>query len=200
MNIANHSKRSMTELPATLFRTTNSREALYNHLKGILWFRSPRYFREPGEDLSADPSEGIGSYKLPNGQICHDLDDDSDVPIIPFFMLSFSEIPLTKFGKYIFEISGLTELEKRVENICSIVKGSHISFQKIEYGKVEQLETDPGPSESWNRKYFSKPREFAGEKEWRLAINFPSQFRIGNNTLELHVRNLQGILNLMQTA
>ena len=47
--------------PPRLYRGI-SEDAIENHLRGVLWFRSPAYFRDT-EGVHADVLEGVGTYE-----------------------------------------------------------------------------------------------------------------------------------------
>ncbi len=167
-----------------------------NHLEGKLWFRSLPYLRNI-EGKGKDVSEGIGSYALPDGRICRNVNDENPTA----FILSFSEQAesLEEYGEYCLEIRNPLELKRRVE--CRLCPGSRVQWRKIQYNKVMdkgnkvmQLETNLSPTESWNRMYYSKPEKFADEKEWRLLIFLPMRFF--NDTLKLHVGNLIDVFDL----
>ena len=180
--------------PPTLFRFVKEKQALDNHFAGKLWFRSPLYFRKI-EGNGKDVSEGIGSYALPDGRICRDVNDDN--PTV--FILSFGEQAesLKGFGEYCLEVRNPLELKRRVES--RLCPGSQVKWKKIKYDKVMdqennviQLETDPSPREDRDLMYCSKPETFAEEKEWRLLISLP--MRLLNHKLKLHVGDLKDVL------
>lgn len=185
----------MIEAPPPLFRSVPDDDTMNSHLSGILWFRSPNYFRDI-EDIRADQLEGVGSYTPSDGTTNRDVSDT--VPIQPTFILSFSEIPLSKYGKYVLKVQNPMELKRRVE--CRLPqKISEVEWRKIRYDKEMRVETDPGPGEGWSRKHYSKPRNYADEREWRLVIRFLHSFPILNQTLKLNFGkgNLVDIFELM---
>lgn len=175
-----------------LFRTVKEDQAIDNHLLGILWFRSPRYFRDI-EGRGRDQLEGVGSYKSPSGVIVNDVGDSA--PIQPTFILSFSEIPLPQYGEYVLKVQNPIELKEYVER--SLPRGiSEVEWRKIRYDKKMSVGSHPSPSEDWIRKHYSKPREYANEREWRLVIRLLHSFPILNKTLKLSVGDLQSLFRL----
>lgn len=183
--------------PPTLFRVVKDYPAVENHLTGKLWFQSLPYFRKI-EDKGKDVSEGIGSYALPNGRICRDVNDKTPTA----FILSFGEQAesLKQFGECCLKVSNPLELKRRVE--CRLCPGSRVEWRKMKYdkvmdrdNKVMRLETNPSPTESWDLMYYSKPETFAQEKEWRLLIFLP--MRLLNDTLKLHVGDLPDVFRLV---
>lgn len=183
--------------PPTLFRVVKDYPAAENHLTGKLLFRSLPSLRN-SEGEGKDVSEGIGSYVLADGRICRDVNDENPTA----FILSFGEQAesVKKFGDYCLEVRNPLELKRRVED--RLCPGSRVEWQKIQYdkvmdkdNKVMQLETNPGPSESWDLMYYSKPETFADEKEWRLLIFLP--MRLLNDTLKLHVGDLPDVFRLV---
>ena len=175
----------------TLYRSVVNEQAMTNHLLGILWFRSLKYFRTL-EGQGSDKLEGIGSYTVGESRQC-DVGDER--PISPVFILSFSEVRLPKFGKFVLELSDPAELRRRVKT--KFPEQSSVEWHKVRYDKTEDLPAVPDLVEDWNRKHYSKPEHFACEKEWRLAIFLPPPFRLLNHTLKSHVGNLQGVFKLM---
>ena len=178
--------------PPTLFRVVKDYPAAENHLTGKLWFRSLPYFRGI-EGVGADSLEGIGTYELPDGRICRDLGDETPGA----FILSFGEQAesLKKFGEFCLKVSNPLELKRRVEE--RLCPGSRVEWGKVQYNKVMQLETNPSSTEDWNRTYCSKPEKFAVEQEWRLVIFLPLPMRLFNDTLKLHVGDLQDVFHLV---
>ena len=178
--------------PPALFRRVNEYPAVENHLAGKLWFRSLPYFRSI-EGERKDILESIGSYALPNGRICRDVNDEASIS----FILSFGEEAesLQKFGEDCLEVRHPLELKRRVE--CRLCPGSRVEWRKITYDKVMQLEANPSPTEDWNRTHYSKPEKFADEKEWRLVIFLP--MRLFNDTLKVHVGALLDVFNLIRS-
>jgi len=183
--------------PPTLFRFVKGNEAVENHLTGKLWFQSLPSLRNI-EGEGQDVSEGIGSYALPDGRRCRDVNDENPTA----FILSFGEQAesVKKFGEYCLEVRNPLELKRRVED--RLCPGSQVEWRKIQYdkemdkdNKVMQLETNPGPTESWDLMYYSKPKAFAQEKEWRLLIFLP--MRLLNDTLKLHVGDLPDVFRLV---
>lgn len=183
--------------PPTLFRFVEGNEAMENHLTGKLWFQSLPSLRNI-EGKGKDVSEGIGSYALPDGRICRDVNDENPTA----FILSFGEQAesVKKFGEYCLEVRNPLELKRRVED--RLCPGSRVEWRKIQYDKVMdkdneviQLETNPGPTESWDLMYYSKPETFAQEKEWRLLIFLP--MRLLNKKLKLHVGDLPDVFRLV---
>lgn len=183
--------------PPTLFRVVKDYPAVENHLTGKLWFRSLPYLRN-SEGEGKDFSEGIGSYTLSDGRTCRDVNDENPTA----FILSFGEQAesLKKFGECCLEVRNPLELKRRVED--RLCPGSQVEWRKIQYdkvmdqdNKVMQLETNPGPTESWDLMYYSKPETFAQEKEWRLLIFLP--MRLLNDTLKLHVGDSPDVFRLV---
>ncbi len=183
--------------PPTLFRCVDKYPAAENHLTGKLWFQSLPHFRNI-KGAGKDVSEGIGSYALPDGRICRDVNDENPTA----FILSFGEQAesVKEFGEYCLEVRNPLELKRRVEE--RLCPGSRVEWQKIKYdkvmdkdNKVMQLETNPSPTESWDLMYYSKPETFADEKEWRLVIFLP--MRLLNETFKLHVGNLMDVFHLV---
>ena len=83
----------MTGIP-TLYRSVEHEADAKDHLRGMLWFRSLKYFREidgPGRDSL----EGAGTYTV-QGMLHREVSDKN--PIFPAFVLCFSEIPLERYG------------------------------------------------------------------------------------------------------
>ena len=60
-----------------------------------------------------------------------------------------------------------------------------------------QLDTNPSPTEDWNRTHYSKPKKFADDKEWRLVIFLP--MRLLNDTLKVHVGDLLDVFDLIRS-
>lgn len=179
----------MRDIPI-LYRCLKDEAAVTNHLKGYLWFRSPNYFRSI-EGQGKDSLEGIGSYIF-NGSVYNDIGDER--PIQPAFLISFSEIVLHDYGRYVLKLENPNELYERVKG--RLPKGSKVYWRKIKYDKTEELDSEPGPSEGWSRKHFSKPSKFESEKEWRLVMFLPMPLRLLNNTLKVSVGKLIGVLSL----
>ena len=153
-----------------------------NHLSGILWFRSPSYFRNV-EDVRKDSLEGVNSYELPDGN-WRSINDE--IPVQPPFILSFSEVPLPKYGKYILKVQNPLELKSRVE--CKLLRDmSRVEWGKVKYDKRMRLEDHPPLSEQRTRAYYSKPEKFADDREWRLIVTFRHSLPILNETLKLHL-------------
>jgi len=162
-----------------------------NHLQGILWFRSLKYFRSvdgPGRDLM----EGVGSYVV-DGMLHRDVADENFV--FPPFIMSYSEVTLPEYGKFVLKLSIPGKLCDQVRD--QLPKGSKVRWHKVRYDKTENLDTVPGPSDDWRRKHYSKPKCFAHEREWRLVIFLPPPLRLLNYTLKLHVGRLRGLLKLI---
>ena len=183
-------KRAGKPEPPTLFRAVKDYPAVKNHLAGKLWFRSLPYFRKV-KGVGTDPLEGIGSYESPDEKICRDLGNENPVA----FIMSFGEQAesLKAFGEYCLEVRHPLELKRRVED--RLCPGSRVEWGKVQYNKVMQLEANPSPAEDRIRTYYSKPEKFADEKEWRLVIFLP--MRLLNDTLELHVGDLQDVFDLV---
>lgn len=179
--------------PPTLFRAVGDDEAVKNHLSGILWFRAPGYFHTV-EGVAADPMEGIGTSRLPDGQIRRDITDDTTIQ--PVFILCFScdENAAKKFGALCLAVRHPTELKRRVEAALPQGNVTSVSWEKVAYGKTMDVAADPSPYADWRRKYCSKPEKFSEEREWRLMIEFRHSFRILNQTLKLHTRRATGNL------
>lgn len=174
----------------TLYRSLKCELAVRNHLQGILWLRSLKFFREI-ERPGWDPMEGIGSYTV-DGLLHGDVADDK--PIFPGFILSFSELRLANFGSFVLELRHPEELRNRI--VSRFPEGTSIEWHRVAYDKRPNLESAPPPSEDWKRKHFAKPKEFADEREWRLVVFLPPPFRLLNDTLKPHVGSLQGIFRL----
>lgn len=174
----------MIETPPTLFRSLQDRDAMQNHWSGILWFRSPRYFRNI-EDGRKDPLEGVSSYQLSAGTHWRSINDE--IPVQPAFILSFSEIPLPKkYGQYVLKVQNPLELKDRVER--RLLQGmSRVEWGKVKYDKRMQLEDHPPLGEDRIRQFFSKPEKFTDDREWRLVITFRHSLPILNETLKLHL-------------
>ena len=180
----------MTDIPI-LYRSVDCEQAMRNHLSGILWFRSLKYFRAI-EKLGHDPMEGLGTYTV-DGRRHHDVADER--PIIPAFIMSYSEVPLLEFGGFVLRLSNPLGLRDRIKN--QFPERSCVRWHEVKYDKKETLNTEPKPSENWDRKHYSKPASFAHEREWRLVIFLPPPLRLLNDTLKPHVGNLQGFFELM---
>ena len=178
--------------PPTLFRAVKDQQAAYNHLDGVLWLRAHAYFRDI-EGPAADPSEGIGTSKLPDGQVNHDITDD--VPVYPAFMLCFSaeKSAAKKFGDSCLKVGNPIKLKKRVE--AALPEGGvvSVSWRKVEYRKTLKVEADPG-ADGLARKYWWKPEKYSNEKEWRLLVEFRGNLRLLNKTLKLHIGRPSGNL------
>ncbi len=179
--------------PPTLFRAVDHEEAWKKHKDGILWFRAPGYFHTIN-GVARDPMEGIGTFRLPDGQLNCDISDHTTIR--PVFILSFSaeKDAVNKFGAHCLKVRDPVSLQKRVE--AALLQGdvTSVSWKKVEYGKTMEVKADPGPCKGWVRKYYSKPEEFSDEREWRLMIEFRHSFRILNKTLKLHTGRLTGHL------
>ena len=175
----------------TLFRAfKEAPEVLNNHLLGRLWFQSLRYFRKH-KGARADILEGIGSHKKPCGGISQDISDKTTIN--PTFILCFGEQAesLQHFGDHYLEVQDPWELKRRVE--MQLPDESRVRWMPIKYDKTWEVKDDLSPFEGWSRKYYSKPKEFADEKEWRLMIWLPPPFQLLNETLKINVRNLEGV-------
>ncbi len=179
----------MTNVPV-LYRALNCEAAVKCHLMGKLWFRSLKYFRGI-EGPGRDPSEGVGSYRV-QGVEHRDVSDES--PIFPAFILCFSELKLAKFGKFFLEVRHPNDLAERVKS--QFPDRTEVKWHRVQYGKREVLDSVPSTAEHWDRKHYTKPACFAEEQEWRLVVFLPPPLRLLNDTLKLHVGNLQGILRL----
>ena len=90
----------MMDIP-TLYRVLDSETAMRNHLQGILWFRSLKYFRAI-DGVGRDPMEGVGSYTV-DGMLHHDVADEHAV--FPAFIMSYSEVDLPEYGKFVLRLS-----------------------------------------------------------------------------------------------
>ena len=178
--------------PPTLFRAVKDEPAARNHFDGVLWFRAHAYFHTI-EGWAADSLEGRGTFRLPGGQVNQDITDD--VPIQPAFVLCFSaeKNAAKKFGGHCLEVQNPMELKKRVEAALPDGGVTSVSWRKVEYGKTLDVKVDPGAG-GWARKYWCKPDEFAGDKEWRLLVQFCHSLRILNKTLKLHAGRPTGRL------
>ena len=180
----------MVNIPI-LYRGLDSETAMRNHLQGMLWFRSLKHFRgidRPGRD----PTEGVGSYTV-DGMLHRDVADEH--PIFPAFIMSYSEVALPEYGKFILRLSNPPGLCGGIRD--RVPERSRVRWHRVIYDKTEDLDTVPGPSDDWARKHYSKPACFAHEREWRLAIFLPPPLRLLNDTLKLHVGNLHGFLDVM---
>lgn len=173
-----------------LYRSLECPLAVNNHLQGILWLRLLKYFREL-EGPGRDTMEGIGSFTV--GRIVH-VDVADERPIFPGFILCFSELPLPKFGEFILELTQPEKLRERIAH--RFPQGTSIEWSRVEYDKRPNLESVPTPSQGWDRKHFTKPEEFADEREWRLVVFLPPPLRLLNDTIKPHVGNLQGLFGL----
>ena len=180
----------MTEVP-TLYRGLDSETAMRNHLQGILWFRSLKYFRAI-DGVGRDSMEGVGSYTV-DGMMHRDVADE--YPVFPAFIMSYSEVVLPEYGKFVLRLSNPTGPRDRIRD--RLPERSRVQWHRVRYDKMEDLDAVPDPSDDWTRKHYSKPECFAHEREWRLVIFLPPPLRLLNDTLKLHVGNLQGLLNLM---
>ena len=192
LNDAGGSQDSERVEPPTLFRAVEDEPAARNHFAGVFWFRAPAYFRTI-EGPAADDLEGIGSFSLPDGQVNRDITDDA--PTQPAFILCFSDEKnaVKKFGGHCLEVQNPMELKKRVEAALPDGGVTSVSWRKVEYGKTLDVKVDPGAG-GWARKYWCKPEKFAGEKEWRLLVQFCHSLRILNKTLKLHAGRRTGHL------
>lgn len=179
----------MRDIPI-LYRCLSDETAVNNHLKGYLWFRSPKYFRSI-EGRGKDSLEGIGSYIF-DGSAYRDIGDER--PIQPAFLISFSETMLPDYGRHVLRLDNPNDLSEQVTD--RLPKGSKVCWRKIKYDKTIVLDSEPSPSEGWDRKYFSKPPKFESEKEWRLVMFLPMPLRLLNNTLVIGVGNLIGVLSV----
>ena len=171
----------------TLYRTLRREADVRNHLLGKLWFRSLKHFREvelPGRD----PLEGVGSYTV-HGMLHRDVSDE--YAIFPAFILCFSERPLKEHGDFVLKLRRPLALRDRV--LSKFPDGSRVEWHQVEYGKKEVLDSVPGLSELGKRKHYTKPADFAHEREWRLVVFLPPPFRLLNDTIKPHVGNLQGV-------
>ena len=173
----------MAESPPVLFRAVPDRDTMKNHLDGILWFRSPSYFRKSEDDIRADPLEGVGSYELTDGTHWRSINDEGRIQ--PTFILSFSEVPLPQYGEYVLKVQNPLELKRRIERKLP-QDISRVEWGKVRYDKQMELEDHPTLGEDRIRQYYSKPQMLAGEREWRLVITFRHSFPILNQTLKLH--------------
>lgn len=183
----------MTE-PPCLYRSVCGEEAITNHIRGRLWFRSPAYFREV-EGPGADELEGIGSYDLEG---IHHKDVGDDTPIQSVFVMSFSDKAeaTKKYGKgSYFVVRDPEELKKRVQRKLPPCI-TEVRWKKIEYTKTMKIQAPIDPPETWSRKYYSKPERFSDEHEWRLFILFKHTFRLLNHTMKMDVHDLTGIFRL----
>lgn len=183
----------MTGIP-TLYRAVRREEDARNHLCGMLWLRSLKYFRgidEPGRDSL----EGVGTYTV-QGILHRDVSDEH--PVFPPFVLCFSEIPLERYGDFVLALRRPDALRDRV--LSTFASGTRVEWHQVAYHKREHLDAVPGPTEHWNRKHYAKPASFADEREWRLVVFLPEPFRLLNDTLKPHVGNLQGLLRIMPPA
>ena len=183
----------MTEIP-TLYRTVKCNAAVKNHLMGMLWFRSLKYFRGI-EGPGRDPLEGVGSCTV-QGRLYRDVSDEN--AIFPAFILCFSELRLEKFGRFGLKVARPDALRDRVLAKCP--DRTRVEWQRVEYGKQEVLDSVPGPTEHWIRKHYTKPARFAEEREWRLVVFLPEPFRLLNDTLKPHVGNLQQVFEVLSSA
>lgn len=182
----------MTSLPQTLYRRVSGEEAVKNHFKGILWFRSPFYFRRV-EGPQNDPMEGIGSYDF-QGRHTHSITDDK--PFTSVHLLSFAEsiqatdsFRSTDARSYLLELQDPTKLETLIRKALS--PEWTVEWEKVSYDKVMEVKHEPSPSEGYCRQYFCKPEKYANEREWRLVITSKRPDRIiFNETLKFHISEL----------
>ena len=185
----------MSSLPETLYRRVNGEAALKNHLYGLLWFRSPHYFRNV-QGPQNDPMEGIGSYK--SAGINYTDVSDRNTGLNPTFVLSFAKtVEATerfrgecgpsfvlelknpaRFGEFIKQ-----ELVVQTDRTAIKVEWDEITYDKAEYVDRELL-----PSEDHQRKYFSKPKQYEQEEEWRLLILF-TRLHLFNDTIKIRFSN-----------
>ena len=182
----------MTNIP-TLYRSLKSEAAVRNHLLGMLWFRSLKYFRGI-EGPGRDPLEGVGSYTV-HGMLHQDVSDEN--AIFPPFILCFSELPLEEFGAFVFKVAWPDALRNRV--LSKFPVGTQVEWHQVEYHKQEVLDSVLSSTEHWNRKHYTKPSNFAHEREWRLVVFLPAPLRLLNDTLKPHVGNLQGMFELIRS-
>ena len=182
----------MTSLPQTLYRRVTGEEAMNNHFRGVLWFRSPSYFRRV-EGPQNDPMEGIGSYDF-QGRHTHSITDDK--PLASVHLLSFAEsiqatddFRSTDAPSYLLELQEPTKLETLIRKALS--PEWTVEWEKVKYDKVMDVKYELLPSESYRRQYFRKPEKYANEREWRLVITFKRTDRIIlNETLKFHFSEL----------
>jgi len=186
---------SKTVEPPTLFRAVKDELAARNHFAGVLWFRAPAYFRTI-EGPTADSLEGIGMFRLPEGPVNQDITDK--VPIQPAFMLCFSaeKNAVKKFGGHCLEVQNPMAFKRRIEAVLPDGGVTSVSWRKVEYGKTLDVKVDPGAASGWARKYWCKPEKYAGEKEWRLLVQFCHSLPVLNKTLKLRTGRPTG--NLFQ--
>ena len=175
----------------TLYRTLKCEAAVRNHLVGRLWFQSLKHFRGV-ESSGRDPLEGVGSYTV-RGMLHRDVSDEN--AIFPAFILCFSERPLREHGDFVLKLRRPLALRDRV--LSKFPDRSRVEWHQVEYGKKEVLDSVPGPSELWKRKHYTKPADFAHEREWRLVVFLPPPFRLLNDTIKPHVGNLQGVFEVV---
>ena len=170
----------MPKPPPKLYRAVNGK-ALENYHIGNLWFRSHAWFRKQKD---GDGLEGVGSYNVPGQGHSRNVSDDH--PVKPAYFMSFSETSegaLThgRDKHYLLEFSAPAQFRDWVRrNLpeCGADTFVKVDWIRIEYGKTMDVDSDPGPSEGWNRQFHCKPEEFADEREWRLQIRFLHSFRI----------------------
>lgn len=185
----------MTSLPRTLYRRVNGGAALNNHLCGLLWFRSPHYFHDV-EGPQKDSMEGIGSYK--SGGISYTDVSDRNTGVQPGFILSFTETveATEKFGSecgpsFVLELKDTAKFEEfiRQELIHKTDRTAiMVDWGKVKYDKVETMNRELSPSEEYCRKYFSKPKQYEQENEWRLLITF-TRLTLFNDTIKIRFSN-----------
>lgn len=174
------------EVPSVLYRAVNSESAFENHVMGMLYFRSFKYFREV-EGIGHDELEGVGSY-IKNGIAHRDVSDIH--PLQPAYLMCFSEDinSIRKFGDSCIKLCDPVEFEWRVQKSLP-PEITSVKWCKVDYTKTKTIEGDISIVEQWHRAYCCKPKEFSAEKEWRLIIRFRHTFRPFNNTLKIHVND-----------
>ena len=129
----------MMDIP-TLYRVLDSETAMRNHLQGILWFRSLKYFRAI-DGVGRDPMEGVGSYTV-DGMLHRDVADEHAV--FPAFIMSYSEVALPEYGKFVLRLSNPPGLCDRIRD--QLPERSRVVWHRVRYNKTEDLDTVPDPS------------------------------------------------------
>ena len=184
----------MADIPTPLYRAVEEEKAVDNHYEGLLWFKSYRALRET-EGPGQDKLEGIGSNKSGNVE-CIDVTDDR--PTISLFVLCFSEIYLEDYGNFELKLENPCALRDEVAS--QFCKETEVQWRKISYNKAYCTPSPPLCGEYMERKFYSKPPRFAGEKEWRLVICLPAPLRLWNEKLELKVSGDHGLFKAQDRA
>lgn len=141
--------------------------------------------------------EGVGTY-VRRGLRHNDVDDSGQIHSTIFLSFSSTAEATRKFNTdHYFVLNSPDRLLEQVrQGLPPCI--TEVSWKQIEYTKTMHVTEDLSPSDDWNRKFFCKPESYSDEKEWRLFIRFRHSFRILNETLKIHVGNLQSTLRLME--